>query len=177
MLDPVAPPREERPEAIHTHVRPGFTLLHGYVQDDDSSDPLPGATLRVGKAEATTDAKGHFYLSVPTPKSDTAGGVGTALLMCKKSGYKSDINPNFVIVDEDVGPIRLFLRKGSGKIVHDNKAEQPRGSSIGVDPDNGPSGTRISPELLKWLGTPPTDADCSPVPHGIVGIRNRVSRD
>src|SRR3954468_2983904 len=158
MLDPVAPPKEESPESIHTYVRPGFTLLHGYIQDNDSDEPLPGAILRVGKAEAKTDAKGHFYLSVPAPKPDTPDGFGTVTLICEKSGYKTDITPNLFISDEDVGPIRRALNKGTRQIFHGAKVEEGHGASIGQDPSSEPSKTSISPELLKWLGMPATEA-------------------
>jgi hypothetical protein len=165
MLDPVAPPKEESPEAIHTHLRPGFTLLHGYVQDSDSDDPISGVILRVEKAEAQTDARGHFYLSVPTPKPDSPGGLRTGTLICEKPGFKTDITSDFPILDEDVGPIRRGLEKGTGQIVHRDEVEQGRGAGIGLKPGTEPSGTSISPELLKWLGTPATESDCSSKPR------------
>jgi hypothetical protein len=62
MLDPLSPPEEESPGAIEAKFRPGFTLLHGYVEDDNSGKPLPEATVRVvnGGEQTQTDSKGHF---------------------------------------------------------------------------------------------------------------------
>lgn len=163
MLDPVAPPNEESPEAIQGHVRPGFTLLHGYVQDNDFNNPIAGAILRVGKAEAKTDVKGHFYLAVPTPKPNAPYLIGTGTLICEKSGYKTDITPDLGILDEEMGPIRRGLDKGTGQVVHGEGRGQGHGTGIGQD-SSEPSESSLSPELLKWLGTPATDDDCSSRP-------------
>lgn len=43
----------------------GSTRIAGVVQDRQTSDPISGATVKVGGASAKTDANGGFDLSVP----------------------------------------------------------------------------------------------------------------
>jgi hypothetical protein len=40
------------------------TQISGVVQDRQSNDPIPGATIKVGSATTKTDANGSFSLSV-----------------------------------------------------------------------------------------------------------------
>jgi hypothetical protein len=40
------------------------TQITGVVQDRQSNDPIPGATIKVGSASTKTDANGSFSLSV-----------------------------------------------------------------------------------------------------------------
>jgi hypothetical protein len=40
------------------------TQITGVVQDRQSNDPIPGATIKVGSATTKTDANGSFNLSV-----------------------------------------------------------------------------------------------------------------
>ena len=165
MVDPVAPPEEETAEAIAARVRPGFTLLHGYVEDDDSGNPLPGATVRVanGNAKAESDSKGHYYLSVATPKPESPRGMGTDTLICEKSGYKTEIRQNIGITDDDMGPVIWGLEKGSGQIIPD-MSQHAMGTGLGEEPRQSarPGATSISRELLEWLSRPVTESDCSP---------------
>jgi hypothetical protein len=42
----------------------GSTTITGVVQDRQSNDPIPGATIKVGSASAKTDANGSFSLGV-----------------------------------------------------------------------------------------------------------------
>jgi len=42
----------------------GSTRITGVVQDRQTSDPIPGATVKVGSTSAKTDANGAFDLSV-----------------------------------------------------------------------------------------------------------------
>lgn len=141
-------------------VRPGFTLLHGYVEDGNSGKPLPGATVRVapGGAEAKSDAKGHFYLSVPTPEPENPGGMGVDTLICEKTG-QTDVTQNVGIVGEAMGPAGCALEKGSGQIIHDDthKPMEDQGTGVGEEPQSARSGeTSLSPELQNWLGNPGT---------------------
>lgn len=158
MLDPLSPPEEESREAIEARLRQGFTLLHGYVENDNSGNPLPEATVRVvnGGEQTQTDSKGHFYLSVPTPEPENPGGMGTDTLICEKTGYKTDIRQNFGIVGEAMGPVGCALEKGTGQIIHDATHKLMRGQSTGgEEPQSArPGGPGLSPELQKWLGSP-----------------------
>jgi hypothetical protein len=43
----------------------GSTQITGVVQDRQSNDPIPAATVKVGSVTAKTDANGSFSLSVP----------------------------------------------------------------------------------------------------------------
>jgi hypothetical protein len=42
----------------------GSTRITGVVQDRQTSDPIPGATVKVGGTSARTDANGSFDLTV-----------------------------------------------------------------------------------------------------------------
>ena len=68
-LDATSRPIEESDEVLDSLARPGHTLLHGYVMDAVTGQPLSGVTVRCvhSAVETRTDAKGHFYLLVPTP--------------------------------------------------------------------------------------------------------------
>lgn len=122
MMDAENPPEEERPEAIAERIRPGFTLLHGYVVND-AGMPLVGVKVRLVHAgvETETDSKGHYWLSTPTPQPAFPGGLGTDTLIYEKPGYKTTVLENFGISGDDMGGGAIGLEKGRGAIRRDVK--------------------------------------------------------
>jgi hypothetical protein len=114
-------PEEERPEAIDPLLRPGYTLLHEYVVDADTGDPIPGVKVRFVEAgvETETDGRGHFLLSVPTPRPKYPGGLGTDTLIYEKAGYKTLVLRNFGIGSDEMGPTAVDMLKGKGVIDKD----------------------------------------------------------
>lgn len=159
IMDPELLPEEERPDAIQSRMRPGYTLFHGYVEDDDTGKPLPGVTVRFVNAgvETETDSKGHFFLSVPTPEPENPDWMGTDTLIYQKSGYKTVILENFGVASEAMGPTGVALEKGKGVIKTDatHKLMRKEGARPEEEPQSAaPGGMSLSPELWQWLGGP-----------------------
>ena len=157
-MDALKPPEEESPEAINARIRAGYTLLHGYVEDDDSGRPLPAAIVRASNAgaETETDWKGHFYLSIPTPEPHNPYWMGTDTLIVEKAGYKTDIRENFGIAGEAMGPANCGLEKGKGTIKTNaiHKLMRKEGADVQEEPQSaGPGRPSLSVELQKWLGS------------------------
>jgi hypothetical protein len=122
-------PPEERPEALEPLLRSGYTLLHEYVVDADTGEPIRGVKVHLVDAgvETQTEGKGHFLLSVPTPKPKYPGGLGTDTLIYEKVGYKTLILRNFGIGSDEMGPTAVDLPKGKGVIDQDATHKLLRG--------------------------------------------------
>jgi len=157
MLDAENPPPEESPEAISERIRPGYTLLHGYVVDAESAKPLSAVKVSFvnAGASAETDSKGHFSLSVPTPEPAIPGGFGTDTLTYEKPGYKALVFENFGISGDDMGGPPLGLEKGSGTIKQDATHKLMRKESAEMEEQQRPGPTsRLPSDLYEWLGAP-----------------------
>ena len=120
-LDPLRLPREESEAALDSLTRPGHTLLHEYVFDAVTGQPLQGVKVRFvhARVDTTTDEKGHFYLLVPTPPPEIPGGLGTDTLVYEKSGYKTVVMKNMGIASSEMGGGGVDMKKGDGKTVID----------------------------------------------------------
>ena len=158
-LDPQTLPEEESPKVLEPLLRPGYTLLHEYVVDAQTGEPLSGVKVRFVNAgvETQTDSKGHLVLSVPTPTPKNPGGIGTDTLIYEKAGYKTITIRNFGIPPEEMGGTAIDLQKGKGVIEIDGTHKLMRGESDeSQNQENTQSaipGTNLSPELYAWLGT------------------------
>ncbi len=120
MLEPERTPEGETPEAINGHIRPGFTVLHGYVVDVDSGKPVSGAKVRVGLTLVETDASGHYWLSVPmslvAQKSSGGKPVGDLWrITFAKPGYKTVIN-ELIVYGGELREPPIDLERGSGVV-------------------------------------------------------------
>ena len=117
-LQPETPPEELRPEILQSKMRSGYTLLHEYVVDGETGEPLAGVRVHLvnANAETRTNSRGYFWLSVPTPPAPIPGGFGTDTLVYEKAGYKTLTLRNFGIDSEEIGGIAIDLEKGSGRI-------------------------------------------------------------
>jgi hypothetical protein len=117
-LDAKTTPREESRDVLDPMLRSGYTLLHEYVVDADTGEPITGVKVRFVNAgvEALTDSDGHFYLSVPTPKPEYTGGLGTDTLIYEKPGYETLVIKNFGVASDDMGGIAVDLERGKGTI-------------------------------------------------------------
>jgi hypothetical protein len=120
-LEPERLPAEELPEGLNANVRAGFTLLHGYVVEGESGQPIVGVNVRMDHAnvETRTDSLGHYLLSVPTPVSNYPGGMGTDTLIFEKKGYSTEEFTNFGVTGEEMGGIAYGMEKGSQIHKHD----------------------------------------------------------
>lgn len=96
MLDPVNPPPEDLD--VDSKLKPGFTLLHGYAVDDRGR-PVAGVRVHLQKAsvEATTDERGYFWLSAPTPPQTASDIPGVDTLVAEKAGYKIIVHRNIFV--------------------------------------------------------------------------------
>jgi hypothetical protein len=121
-IDPLSLPHEEGSEVLDSLERPGHTLLHEYVLDEETGQPLSGVRVRFvhGAVKTTTDSSGHFYLLVPTPAPDFPGGVGTDTLIYEKSGYKAIVMKNLPVEPEEMGGTGIDMKRGHGMIEIDS---------------------------------------------------------
>lgn len=116
-LDSETVPEAEQDDVVAKLHRTGYTLIHEYVSDADTGEPIPGVKVRTvkGKAEATTDADGHLYLSTPTPAPTYDYQiVGTDTFIYEKPGYKTLIFRNVIVSDDMGGGSAIDMQKGSG---------------------------------------------------------------
>jgi hypothetical protein len=120
-LDWLTVPEEESTEALNPLLRPGYTLLHEYIVDAETGEPLSGVKVRLVNAgvETQTDSKGHFTLSFPTPQPEIPGGIPTDTLIYEKPGYKTIVVRNFGIDPEEEGGNAVDLQKGKGVVERD----------------------------------------------------------
>jgi hypothetical protein len=155
-LDPQTVPGEESRAVLDPLLRAGYTLLHEYVVDADTGEPLRGVTVRLANAglETKTDSKGHYVLSVPTPKPENPGGLGTDTLIYEKPGYKTIIFRNFGIGSAEMGPVAVDMTKGTGVIDEDATHPLMREQSENQEsPQSAIARAKLSPDLYSWLGT------------------------
>lgn len=115
-LDPETVPEEESTKFLASFLRPGYTLLHGYIVAADSGESLANAEVSIGGVHATTDSKGHFAISFPTPKPPVPDGMGTETLTYQRAGYKTLVIHDFSAATEEMGPVAIDLERGSGTI-------------------------------------------------------------
>jgi len=137
MLIPEKPPAEEQPEAVARRVHPGYTLLHGYAVDVKTGKPVPGLRVRVkGRAETLTDARGHYWLSVPTPTSSQSELTDANAVIAEKNGYETIILNKFSISAEDMQGPMFDVKKGRPWAVLGTTLETARASlHAGADPN------------------------------------------
>ncbi len=154
-LDPQTLPEEESPQVLDRLLRPGYTLLHEYVVDAETGEPLSGVKVRFVNAdvEVQTDSTGHFELSVPTPEPDIPGGIGTDTLIYEKPRYRTIVLRNFGIGSEEMGSA-VDLQKGVGVVDQDATHKLMRkGFEDQGSPQSSIPGMKLSPKLYAWLGT------------------------
>jgi len=113
MLDPLVPPEEE--QSLESELRSGFTFIHGYATND-SGRPVEGVRVRLQHAggETTTNGRGYYGISVPTPPETGRDAPGTDTLIAQKQGYKTIIHRNIIVWGEDGGGWYLDMEKGKG---------------------------------------------------------------
>jgi hypothetical protein len=174
MLDSDNPPDEERPDTVRARLRPGFTLLHGYVVDSESGKPISGVRVRFekGGVETHTDLKGHYWLSVTTPGPAVTGAMGADTLTYEKTGYKTVIFDNFGISGEEMGGNGLELEMGSGIVRHDATHKLTRvghGSGLAEETQTVTPAMSLSSELYGSVGGSGT-----PI---LVGTADRLTAD
>jgi len=124
VLHPLTEPQELKTEP--KLLRPGFTLVAGWVVDAVTGKPLSKVRIRIngGRTEEETNERGYYALSVPSPRSRIiAGGElpGIGTLVAELSGYKTSIETNVLLPDGSDAGINVELERGSGTAEHDHR--------------------------------------------------------
>jgi hypothetical protein len=103
-------------------VKPGFTFFVGYAVDERGK-PVAGVHVRVenAKLEATTNERGFFSLSVPTPPEIKSGTPATDTVIAAKPGYKTVIQRDVALVSGQPAGFFLDMKHGTGQ--HEFDAE------------------------------------------------------
>lgn len=76
--------------------------VRGFVRDDETGEPLPGATVRVGDDESQTDAGGFYEIEVDDDDEDQRK------MYVSKQGYEA--SSASLEVDDDDNEIHKDLR-------------------------------------------------------------------
>jgi Tol biopolymer transport system component len=157
-LDPESLPVEELPETLSANVRPGFTLLHGYIVDAETGKPVSSVKVRMDHAnvKARTDSKGHYLLSVPTPVPQYPGGLGTDTLIIEKEGYSTEEFDNFGVGGDAMGGHGLEIEKGSQIHKHDatHKLLKENPTSDTEEPQSAKPALKTPKDIVNWLSVP-----------------------
>ncbi len=95
----VAP--ELQPELVDATHRPGYTMLHGYVVDQSSGEPLEGVqiSLKIADVSTQTNPRGYFMLQVPSSNRTELHRDPDDLLVAELSGYTSHIDDQIYLVE------------------------------------------------------------------------------
>jgi hypothetical protein len=114
MLDPDQPPEELR--SIDAQLKPAFTLLFGYAVDE-RGQPVAGVHVLVEKAnlETTTNARGFFSLSVPSPPATNPDLPPTDTVVAARPGYKTVIHRDVALVSGNPAGFFLDMKRGTGE--------------------------------------------------------------
>ena len=158
VLTPLHPNEEE--QLRDSRIRPGFTLVHGYAIEGYGR-PAPGVRVRLQKAgvETTTNDRGYYWLSAPTPPRPVGGRPGTDTLIATKPGYKTIIRRNIMLSPEETSGRILGMEPGKGVMEFDDTHKLMRDGldDIEESPQTPPGAAKaLSPGLYEWLGAPGT---------------------
>jgi Stage II sporulation protein len=118
MLDPVAPPSELL--ELNKRVRPGYSIVGGYVLDSKTYHPIAGADIVLERTgfSSKTDAKGFFSLEIPvhpTRLDEDDSNSEQETIRSTSQGYKAYVRHNIDLNDNDRSVIRIELEKGKGQ--------------------------------------------------------------
>lgn len=79
----------------------GTVDVRGFVRDEETGEPLPGATVRVGDDEAQTDAGGFYEIEVDEDEDEQR-------MYVSKQGYTA--TSSSLEIDDDDNEIHKDLR-------------------------------------------------------------------
>jgi hypothetical protein len=154
MLESTSLPEDERPQQLSQQIRPGFTLLHGYLVDSHAGRPIAGVRVRLLGAgvETETNTRGHYSLSVVTPREPRPGVMGTDTLVLEKSGYDEVMVENFGIGGQDLRLAPLSLQRGNSVIRRDGSHKLSGQSSY--EPQSPTATSELPDSIYKRLVVP-----------------------
>jgi len=158
MLDPISPPEEEQMGMIDSKLRPGYTLIYGYISDSKTGKPLANVSVHVEKAQAdaTTNERGYFELSVESPRAEMRRGVpfpglaGIDNISISLKGYKKYDIQNTDLVEGETSGWKLDLQRGEGVEQHDYMHKLRRAAE-GIKEPEEPQSAKPGPALPLWL--------------------------
>ena len=116
LLDPLVEPREFLRETIDSLRRDGYTLLMGFVVDEEQGRPLAGVTVYSLPSGETgiTDERGYFQVHVPAPDQVPNNGVPASLIF-EKHGYQTHERQFLELSPGGDWKYNIALKRGGGK--------------------------------------------------------------
>ena len=154
MLGSTSLPEDERPQQLSQQIRPGFTLLHGYLVESQTGKPIANVRVQLldANVETETNVNGHYSLSVVTPKEPRPGVMATDTLVLEKSGYDKVIVENFGIGGEDLRLAPFGLQRGNSVIRRDGSHKLSGQSSY--EPQSPTQTTKLPNSIYRELVLP-----------------------
>lgn len=100
-MNPLEVAMELRPEVVQSAHLPGHAMLHGYVVDVQSGEPLEGVRVGLQKrtASSLTNARGYFQLQVPSVPSTGSFRDPDDQLVAELAGYASYVEEEVYLGD------------------------------------------------------------------------------
>lgn len=86
----------------------GSIDVRGFVRDEDTGEPLPGANIRIGDEETRSDEGGFYEMSIDDDDDDTQR------VYVSKSGYEATSEKLEFDDDDDEVHKDLRLQKSEG---------------------------------------------------------------
>ncbi len=163
MLSPETPPQELLPNVLNPKLRPGYTLVSGYVVDSITGKPLDNVQVLVRNAgaEARTNERGYYEVSVPSPPPVELEGVqlsGGDDLTFSLPGYKKYLARNLDFPDGQTAGLNLPMERGAGETEEDYTHKLKRQGKPGQAPQSAGrefDSPAIDPRILRWLSEKP----------------------
>lgn len=139
MLDPENQPEQLKPENLGIGMPDGGTVIVGFVVDDQSGKPLPGAEVELleQNQKTTSDAEGFFKLPVPMPDGKQMPEDPRGVLFASRSfrvtkpGFGFDERMN-VLVESGAPKVYQIemLRGGGGNTIDETTGRNNLQSSL-----------------------------------------------
>lgn len=167
VLNPVKPPPELAPGVIESNLRPGYTLVYGFISDSATGRPLAGVHVRSEKVgiNATTNERGYFETSVPSPPAELIKGVpwpglpGVDDITFERPGYTKDVEMNVDLISGMDSGWTLELHRGTGVEKHDDM-HKVRRAALGIKEEpqstepGSPLPSRVQKRIHDWIYRP-----------------------
>jgi len=166
-LDSITPPRELQDGLVDARLRPGFDLVHGFVVDALTRQPIEGVEVYIKKAgtRAVTDARGYYELYAAAADHSEADKpedlLKTSTITARAPGYKSYLEKYLVFTSGSYSIVNMLLERGSGEISpgpvarwmlgREDSPDEPPAKTEPPHPETAPA---IDKRLLEWLSVP-----------------------
>jgi hypothetical protein len=127
LLDPIEEPRELQADYLAALHRDDFTLIQGFVVDEERGQPLNSVRVRSlpSGVETTSDSRGFFQFYVPV-QSDEAQARAPANLVFDKPGYRTEERQHLELWSRGDWTYTIRLERGGGRHVVDERTLRRR---------------------------------------------------